>query len=290
MNQLLETLSAKHRAWVESHDPVEQSREAAPGGAAEARLRRSRVLLVAGGAVGLHAALSLSRLPLGLLTLFPMGEADAEPLARVTRQRPHNAREVNKTPKVFRAHNLALYADRYSLVAFAVERPHPDAFEGVNEACVRLGAAWTSVVVWGAEVTLGPTVLPGATACYNCYLRRRFSNTPRPEAWQAREQFLRNDPAFAFKGRIAPLVGIASALLTAEVRRFLTNDPEPLALGREVLYDALTQTQTSSFVVPLEGCPVCSRLWPEGSRADESFVRMVRRAARPSEVTSHAGE
>jgi bacteriocin biosynthesis cyclodehydratase domain-containing protein len=144
--------------------------------------------------------------------------------------------------------------------------------------------------MWGAEITLGPTVLPGTTACYHCYLRRRLSNTTRPEVWQAREQFLRNDPSFAFKGRVAPLVNLASAFLTAEVGRFLTGAPAQLALGHEVVYDGLSQTQTKSFVVPLEGCRVCGRLWPQASVADESFVKMVRRAALPSEVAAYAGQ
>lgn len=291
MNILLETLFAKHQAWLERRDPAERVRaEWSLETLAAARLRRSRVLLVAGGAVGYRTALSVARLPLGLLTLYPLTEADVEPLTQIVKQPQHNAKEVNRAPTVFRTDNFALFAARYSLVAFAVERRCPKAFEGVNEACVRVEAAWTNVTMWGAEITLGPTVLPGTTACYHCYLRRRLSNTTRPEVWQAREQFLRNDPSFAFKGRVAPLVNLASAFLTAEVSRFLTGAPAQLALGHEVVYDGLSQTQTKSFVVPLEGCRVCGWLWPQASVADESFVQMVRRAAVSSEVTADAGQ
>jgi ribosomal protein S12 methylthiotransferase accessory factor len=291
MNRLLETLFAKHQAWVERYDRAEQAGAAAsPGELASARLRRSRVLLIAGGAVGYRTALSMTRLPLGLLTLFPLTDADVEPLTQITRLKQHGAKEVNRTPSVFRTNNFSLFASRYSVVAFAVERQYPDDFAAVNEACVRVGAPWTNIVMWGSELTLGPTVLPGATACYDCYRRRRLSNTSRPEAFQAREQFLRNDPTFTFKGRIAPLVSMASALLTAEVGRFLTNSPAPAALGHEVVYDALSQTQTSSFVIPVEDCAVCGRLRPQGADPDESFLQMVRRASLASEVTAHAGE
>ncbi|MDT5262534.1 MAG: hypothetical protein QOC61_1538, partial [Acidobacteriota bacterium] len=189
MNRLLDTVYAKHQAWLERGDDRQGVHEPSPEGLAARRLERARVLLVAGGAVGYRAAASLASLPLGLLTLFPMSEADVEPLAQVVKQTRRRAKELNKAPLTFRTPNFVLTAAKYHLVAFAGERPYPDLFESVNESCVRVEAAWTRVTLWGAEITLGPTVLPGATACYNCYMLRRLSNNSRPEVWQAQEQF-----------------------------------------------------------------------------------------------------
>lgn len=264
MNKLLVNSLAAHERLLARWDTLLPP---AAGSGAHGRLGRSRVILLAGGDLGRRAAVSLSRLPLALLALAPLGERDAPALREVVAQsRPDGPAHV--LPAVFKATNFGGVADAYHLVAVAADRPHPQTYEDVNEVCLRVGVPWTQVSMWGAEVILGPTIIPGLTACHHCYVTRRQVNEPKADLFAAREQFLRNDPEFAYAGRLEPLSNTAAAYFTSEVIRFLSGARPPVALGSEFAFDALSQKQLVSQVVPLENCPHC-RLAPGQGPSDD---------------------
>lgn len=277
MNRIHSNILTKHAAVLKSWDGL----DSAPPGqtpTADWRLRRSRVILVASGQVGLAAALGLARLPLRTLCLLPLREEDAALVERVNGAPGRRAESLLDIPPPFSDYSLGASAANYHLVAVATDRPYPDLYEKLNKLCLRISRSWTQVHVWGAEITLGPTVMPGATACYDCYRRRRRANEERQNVWAAQDQLLRNDPGFTFEGSLGLLSRLAAAYLGTEVTRFLTAEQPPLSLGREVLFDALLQAQQISQVVPVEGCPLCQR--PRagaGAETEDDLGAMVRR-------------
>lgn len=257
MNRIRTNILTKHAAALDKWDALDPHavRDSAPE--SERRLRRSSVILIASGSVGRRAVLSLARLPLRTLCVLPLREQDAA-LADAARRVPGLlADQLHAFPAPFSDTSFGAAAAGYHFIAVATDRPRPELYERLNGICLRVARSWTRVHVWGAEVTLGPTVMPGVTACYGCYMRRRRSNERRQNVWAAQDQFLRNDPDFTFEGSLELIERLAVAYLTAEVTRFLTGSPPPLALGREVLFDTLLQTQQISQVVPVEGCPEC---------------------------------
>lgn len=264
MNKLLGNSLAAHESLLARQDAQHpRAAESGPGG----RLARSHVLLIAGGDLGRRAAASLRRLPFAMLTLVPLAGRDAPALREVV-SRPGPGGPAHALPSIFNAANFGGVADAYHLVAFAADRPHPQTCEDLNEVCLRVGVPWTQVSTWGAEVILGPTIIPGLTACHHCYVTRRRTNEPNADLFAAREQFLRNDPEFAYAGRLEPLSNTAVAYFTSEVIRFLSGERPPVALGSEFAFDALSQKQLVSQVVPLEGCPHC-RLAPRRGAPDD---------------------
>jgi len=53
--------------------------------------------------------------------------------------------------------------------------------ENLNRACLRRGIPWTSCTLGGLEGVLGPTVLPGKTACFTCYKMRSIACAAEPD-------------------------------------------------------------------------------------------------------------
>lgn len=55
----------------------------------------------------------------------------------------------------------------------------------LDERSFLTGFAWFPVVLAFPAIRLGPVVVPGASACYSCYLARRWQRDPLPEVSQA---------------------------------------------------------------------------------------------------------
>lgn len=277
MNRIYSNILTRHGAVLKGWDAI----DAAPPGetpTADWRLRRSGIILVAGGQVGLAAALGLARLPLRTLCLLPLREEDAPLAERVSGAPGRRVESLLNFPPPFSDYSLGASAANYHLIVVATDRPYPDLYERLNKVCLRASRSWTQAHVWGAEIKLGPTIMPGVTACHDCYQHRRKANEARQNAWAAQDQFLRNDPGFTFEGSLGLMVRLAAAYVCAEATRFLTAELPPLSLGREVLFDALLQTQKISQVIPVEGCPLCRMArGGAGAKAEDELGAMVRR-------------
>lgn len=239
-----------------------------------ARLKACQVFLVAGGNVGVETAVRLSRLPVGHLSIYPLSAKDlgmfqpAMADARCT---------WNVFPNAFNIYGAALQLKMHQVLMFAASRPAPAVQRELNATAIRLDMPFVQASVFAHEVVLGPTVIPGHTACHDCYRTRLDANYGRTEVPRARDHFLDRNPEFEFKGQLDATATIAGSLATAELERLVTGTRPPLALSREVLVNVLSQGRQDSFVPYLEWCPTCSGARPV--RVDTVFRDFVRRAS-----------
>lgn len=288
MEHVYEQIAKRHQIILSHWDRLEPGPKTAvdPG---ERRLRRSRVALIASGPVGYQVAARLAQYPLAALSLMGRHDADTKVLAQLGRQPQHKAQSINLPRSRFDIPGFSLTLSRHHLLVVAGGRPHPDLLTSVNEDCVRIDAAWTGISVWGTEISLGPTVIPGVTACYHCYSRRRQANVKHLDVWQARQHFLQENPTFEFAGQIAPLINLAAAYLEEEVIRFLSGAQPPLALSRAITFYPLSQSQSFDYIVPLEWCSVChERHATQRPNSEDTLAQMVRRVTHRQEVVRAA--
>jgi bacteriocin biosynthesis cyclodehydratase domain-containing protein len=224
------------------------------------------------------------------LSLLGLHDSDVQALLQFSRQSGHRAQQVNVPAGRFDIPGFALSLSKHHLLVVAGGRPQPDLLASVNKDCLRIGTAWTQAALWGAEIALGPTVIPGVTACHHCYTRRYLANVEHEDVVQARDHFLRHNPRFEFQGQIAPLLQLSVAYLTAEVTRFLTGSRPPVALSRAVTYYPLSQSQAYDFVVPLEWCSVCHHhRVVVANESGPALAEVVQRFARLKEDAHAAG-
>ncbi|MEG2803371.1 hypothetical protein [Stenotrophomonas sp.] len=240
------------------------------------RLTASQVYLVAGGEVGRQTARRLAALGLGYLSI---AAATAQDQAALREAFPAGTRgDCNVLPGVYDIYAAALQLGMHQLICFASSRPHPAIQSELNEAAVRLGIPFVQASLFAHEVQLGPTVIPGATACHACYQARLKANYARLDVPEARDRFLDRNPGFQFDGRLASVDALAASLAASEVSRVLSNHAPPVALSAEVSINALTQTRQRHFIPYVEWCAVCSSARPEPhSTAFSSFVAAIAR-------------
>ena len=270
MNHFQAELAAKHQLYV---------RQRLGGG-----LSQARVWLLAQGAVGRRAAALLASLPLGGLTIQGLLPGDVAAIQQAAFAAAPGRRVVGQP---WQAKHMGLQAARTDLLVLATERPFPQVLERINQDCQRLDLPWTQVQLWGVEIVLGPSVVPGLTACHECYTRRRRANEARLDVWDARERYFRAEPSHGLAGQISPLLNQAAAYLSIEVGRLLGAGPTPASLGCELLWNAFTSAHSASPVVPVEHCTVCGGRQSRGPDHADSLDAVVARLLERQQEASY---
>jgi molybdopterin/thiamine biosynthesis adenylyltransferase len=121
----------------------------------------------------------------------------------------------------------------------------------VNRACLELGVPHTSAGQFPPRVRIGPTFVPGRTACLECQecaVRRGF---PLYDELVAHRR--KHAPVAATLGAPSGLIG---SLLAMEVIHSITGISEPATLGRGLVFDLRDFSSHWESVEPDPGCPL----------------------------------
>jgi hypothetical protein len=136
----------------------------------------------------------------------------------------------------------------------------PDQFDmdfclHINEFAVNNSVRFIAKRDSGPVIEIGPLVIPRQTACFKCYVLRRFAID---EYWIAQEE------------RIKWCIPLAVDWLSLEVIKALTQIAQPASYGYLLRFDALTGSLSRHPVLKLPRCPACGvakpvplRLWQE---------------------------
>jgi molybdopterin/thiamine biosynthesis adenylyltransferase len=232
------------------------------GGAGQARLARSRVLVIGAGGLGSPAALYLAAAGVGTLGLV---DSDAVELSNLQRQILHGVKDLDR-PKAYSGqarlgelnpevrvvpHHVRLdLADAGAIVsAYDVVVEGSDNLRTkllVNDACVAAGRALVvgAVVGWDGQLLV---VRPCESACYRCVVR----SVPDADVL----------PSCATAGILGPVAGVIGSLQAVEALKLCLDLPTAAA-GQLFLYDGRTVELTAVRARHDPACPVCA----EGNR------------------------
>jgi bacteriocin biosynthesis cyclodehydratase domain-containing protein len=257
------------------------------------RLQKNALALVINGDFGRRVLNQLSELPMAKLTVLAMTDDDVAYLRSIRNQLTQRSHPplISIVDQPFLPQEISMMLARYRMVVMATGRPFPDVAADLNTVCVSNGIPWLQAHLWGVRLSIGPTVLPGTTACYECYRRRLAANSVQHDVDEGLNQFLIRDKAFAFSGQLGAINTLSAAYVTAEVKRFLSAQYRPTTLSQEMTIIPLHQgaSPVHHFVTPLEWCPVCWEKQCQRATAVQETVRhtlksVVARFARPSPV------
>jgi adenylyltransferase/sulfurtransferase len=226
----------------------------------QARLVRSRALIVGAGGLGSPAALYLASAGVGKITL---ADGDTVDLTNLQRQILHGQENIGQAKALSGQTALArinpevvvvpvaerLAGDR--LAALVAETDvvldccdNFDTRHAVNRACVehRVPLVSGAAVRFSGQISVFDPRQPDSP-CYHCLF---------PEGEDVEEM------RCAVTGVFAPLTGIVGAMQAAEALKLLCGAGEPLA-GRLLLLDALTMEWRSVRFGKDPCCAVCGR-------------------------------
>jgi molybdopterin-synthase adenylyltransferase len=121
----------------------------------------------------------------------------------------------------------------------------------VNRACLDLGVPHTSAGQFPPRVRIGPTFVPGRTACLECQERAVRRGFPLYD--ELVEHRATHAPVAATLGAPSGLIG---SLLAIEVIHWITGISEPATLGRGLVFDLRDFSSHWEAVDPDPGCPL----------------------------------
>jgi adenylyltransferase/sulfurtransferase len=233
------------------------------GGAGQARLRRSRVVVVGAGGLGSPAALYLAAAGVGTLGVVDWDRVD---LSNLQRQILHGTKALD-LPKVTSAqerlgdlnpdvrvvpHAVRVDAGnaRRILGEYDVVVEGSDSLDTklvVNDACVALGRPLVvaGILGWDGQLLV---VRPGESACYRCVYRRAAPPGTVPTCQAA--------------GIAGPVAGVVGSLQAVEALK-LCLGLATAAAGRLLLYDGASAELRAIRVRPDPACSACATLPPK---------------------------
>jgi molybdopterin-synthase adenylyltransferase len=145
-------------------------------------------------------------------------------------------------------------------------------FRRWNELCMRnkwhfLPVAWQDLVGY-----VGPLVVPGETACYECLRARQNSHLSGDGAARAAEE--RAFEAQAVTGFHPSMASILGDIAALELARFYAGWPGPRIVGNLIEVNLLGCEMTPRRVLRVPRCTVCSNLLRHGAVTVDREMRM----------------
>ena len=152
---------------------------------------------------------------------------------------------------------IAQVVYRSGLALVCMDAPEVATYRAVNAAALEAGVPWLKAAVDGFEVQLGPTVMPGETACYTCYELRTKANWSYYEENLAFEEYLAKERPRVEYGSMSAIAGFLGNLAALEAVKLLTGFLPPLTCGKFVTFHITTFDFQSHNVMKLPRCPTC---------------------------------
>jgi bacteriocin biosynthesis cyclodehydratase domain-containing protein len=141
-----------------------------------------------------------------------------------------------------------------------------------NEFCVRHNCHFLPVALRDLVGYVGPLVVPGETACYECLRARQNSHLADPATRRATEAVAFEGQAVSgFHPSMASILGDIAAL---ELVKFYAGWPVPRIVGTLIEVNLLATEMAARKVLKMPRCRVCSPMLRHGTVAVEKQVLM----------------
>lgn len=135
--------------------------------------------------------------------------------------------------------------------------PWPRLLSVLNAVSIASRTALLPAGFEGQELTLGPLVIPGESACLACLDRRRHANEDHPEEWSSWQAHLDTTGG----GVAAPGVGgwgkVAAGLVAIEALAHLTYVVPPATFGAQLVQDMALLESRRESVLRIPWCDAC---------------------------------
>ena len=143
-------------------------------------------------------------------------------------------------------------------LVWASDVVRPDHLRMVNRLALHLGITWIHACADGPFLLIGPTFVPGRTACYECLDLRVLMNLREARSYQRYKEALADGRA---SGRTAPLDSTLASMLAAhtsfEVLNMLTTGAG-FTVGRMLAVYLPTMEFAFNEVLRVPGCGACA--------------------------------
>jgi bacteriocin biosynthesis cyclodehydratase domain-containing protein len=230
-------------------------------------LAASNVVIVGSGAIAASLASMLAACGVGRVQTPAPGEGAVDASPRETPPIARGASDV-RSPLLDGAvtrrqpQRFGDAIDGASLVLAALDHPDPDLLDALNEACLDRSVPLLPIMLVGWEGHLGPTCIPGQTACVRCASLRVKANLSHYQQYVLYEDTMRRSPGEHPFGRLPHFPEMLAGMAATEAVKLITRCYPPSTHGRLVVTDLLLQRTDAHDVLRVPRCPACGRKRP----------------------------
>jgi ribosomal protein S12 methylthiotransferase accessory factor len=240
------------------------------------RLARARVLVVGLEPWGAVAAAELAARGVGAIHLFGDGQVTEDDLLSVRFFSPADrgrdraaalsdaiARSapschVSSSPLVIRNHALAIEDGEWDLVLACVTGDDLLVAQAAARFAHAAGRPSSSAHLEGLEAVIGPGVVPGETACWDCCRLRRLANSDKAAADQAiQPALLAERPPRRASTYLSPAAALLGHALAPAAIDLIMNARSARLAGRILIRDLVKLTASVHTVLRMPRCGVC---------------------------------
>jgi len=178
--------------------------------------------------------------------------------SRVARRSPETELEI-VLRDLFSDDAVASAVENSNFVACCLDIGQSSVIHMLNRACLKTGIRWSSCMLSGSEVIVGPTVHPHSTPCYLCFKMRAVASSGNPEDAFALEKLLneRNKDDSARGENLVFGAGLAANMLALETLREIVGLTHAPTRGKIVIFDLLDMSSSKHVVLRKPWCPAC---------------------------------
>lgn len=238
----LEEEGVIHDATHGTTDRLEGYRSIYPAGNDSERDPSPTILVVGTGAIAPMVAADVATQSSATVSLLDMGETESpsSPL-------PGSVDSV--------AGNASLRAEitDADFVVLTTDRPATDLGHRINEIAFDTGTPWISGRVWGVDAQVGPTVIPGRTACYECFDRRARGTMEDDTPFQPGTD---GDAISASPTPLQSHARIVAGWVATDLFQLMETGAG-VTLGGVIHFDLYRMTVEPNPVLKLPRCPTC---------------------------------
>jgi bacteriocin biosynthesis cyclodehydratase domain-containing protein len=173
---------------------------------------------------------------------------------------PMLERSADRPEPYSRLGSLTRLIEGASMIVAALDHQDPDLLEDLNAVALDRSVALLPAVLVGWEGQLGPTCIPGLTACIQCASLRAKSNLSHYQEYLLYEDAMRRRPGEHPFGGLPHFPCVLAGMAATEVVKAITNCYPTTTYGRVLVIDLLTLETEAHDVLRVPRCPACSRI------------------------------
>ncbi|MEO8285892.1 MAG: TOMM precursor leader peptide-binding protein [Chloroflexota bacterium] len=124
----------------------------------------------------------------------------------------------------------------------------------------------------GTEAMIGPVVMPGQTACWNCGRLRRLGASDSPHAtFEMHHTLLAMRPRTMTRSVLAPMAAVTGHLLSLEALKLISGYAPSTLQGTLLVQDLVTHETSTHRIISVPSCVICGEATPEDSEEHDPF-------------------
>lgn len=195
---------------------------------------------------------------LGAQVAMLLGSVDvAEDLAQVRRDLMRCARASFEDALAFEEMAMPFERWRGRFVVYISATVNPLELRGLNRVCLHLQVPAIAAAVDGPFLLVGPTMVPGRSACFECLDKRVLMNLREAASYQAYKQALLDGRVSGATRTLDGVIGgLLASLVSVEALNFSITGTTP-TVGKILCLYLPTMEFTYNEILRVPGCPAC---------------------------------